>query len=74
MKYDIMDNPVESNAYFKNSNRVNVSIGVDDGRTTDRYIFNQIYNIVQNEKTYVQLYDYNKDDEGNFTNEPKYDV
>ena len=66
--YDIMDNKVESNTFYPDNALAH------ETPTTDRYVFNQIYNIVQGDKAYVQLYDYKKDEEGKFTNEPKYDV
>ena len=67
-KYDIMDNKINSENYFKS-----------DGLTSrqepvERWVFNQIYNIIKGDKNYIQLYEYAKDEDGQYTTEPKYDV
>lgn len=66
--YDIMDNKEDSNNVYANNDLAH------GDPSTDRYVFKQIYNITQGDKTHVQLYEYNKDEEGQFTNDPKYDV
>ena len=68
--YDIMDNKEDTNnVYINNNDEL-----VHENPYTDHYVFKQIYNITQGDKTHVQLYEYNQDDEEQFTNDPKYDV
>ena len=74
--YDIMDNKEDTNKiYHNNTIREDEPENLAHGDpSTDRYVFKQIYNITQGDKTHIQLYEYNKDENGQFTNDPKYDV
>ena len=51
--YDIMDNKEDTNnVYINNNDEL-----VHENPYTDHYVFKQIYNITQGDKTHVQLYE-----------------
>ena len=68
LKYDVMDNKIESERYFATDGLIS------ETQMPERWEFHQIYNIIKDDKSYVQLYEYNKDEQGFYTTEPKYDV